>query len=422
MATKKEIEASIDTLRESLKSDDELIVFFAGHGDSWPYETPGIKQVREAGYIIPQDAEVSDHESSHHTNWHLSQYIGLRALLEDLDALPARHVLVILDSCDSGIAIDDISKRAPRGNGLAARGDGPTRWVISSADQGESADDGTLDEGHSLFAGWLLKGLRDGEADLNRRRAVSGQELAVFLHAQVRKASGLIQNPQFTQFGSGSGGDWDIPLRMNPILIGDPARDLTRSLPPRIRPQDDWDDEDEFVPESPGNRLIISSYECAGAQALECVTLGGRYEMGLLGEQDPPMAEALYRKACRNGEKLGCLALGKMLMLGKDGKPDLPRARVVFLHACDLGTPGGCYLAGAMFLEGEGGGRSDERGADLLQRGCDRGDGGSCYVLALLYREGRGRPTNAARYRELMKKGCALRDEDACNAISKMDK
>src|SRR6185312_7447980 len=194
-------------------------------------------------------------------------------------------------------------------------------------------------------------------------RAVSGQELAVFLHAQVRKASGLIQNPQFTQFGSGSGGDWDIPLRMNPILIGDPARDLTRSLPPRIRPQDDWDDEDEFVPESPGNRLIISSYECAGAQALECVTLGGRYEMGLLGEQDPPMAEALYRKACRNGEKLGCLALGKMLMLGKDGKPDLPRARVVFLHACDLGTPGGCYLAGAMFLEGEGGGRSDERGA-----------------------------------------------------------
>ena len=76
--------AAFSTLREELGQDDNLVVYYAGHGELDP--------ATGRGYWLPVDADPQDK-----TNWISSREISLQ-----LELLPARHVLVIADSCYSG--------------------------------------------------------------------------------------------------------------------------------------------------------------------------------------------------------------------------------------------------------------------------------------------------------------------------------
>jgi uncharacterized caspase-like protein len=94
-----------DDLPKLLCPNDDFILFFSGHGDSRPYQTGSFKG--ENGYLIPYDGRDQG----------VSSLIEVKAFLEEVGHLPARHILVILDACHSGIAVEDAQQ------GMKASGD-----------------------------------------------------------------------------------------------------------------------------------------------------------------------------------------------------------------------------------------------------------------------------------------------------------
>jgi hypothetical protein len=76
--------SALNEMRESLKPEDNLLVYYAGHGE--------ISADGKQGYWIPVDGQAGAA-----TTW-----ISNGAISEILDTMQARHVLVVADSCYSG--------------------------------------------------------------------------------------------------------------------------------------------------------------------------------------------------------------------------------------------------------------------------------------------------------------------------------
>jgi hypothetical protein len=74
------------TLSEEVGKDDRVLFYFAGHGIAADGEEG------PAGYIVPVDADPAD----------VKTFIPMEDLHRRLDALPCRHLLLILDCCFSG--------------------------------------------------------------------------------------------------------------------------------------------------------------------------------------------------------------------------------------------------------------------------------------------------------------------------------
>lgn len=145
--TRQAVESLIDDeLRAKMQPDDDLIIFFAGHGTTRTDTTGDL--VTKAGFLVPYDA----HGPGVGERW--SDYINVDELLRMVSSLPAKHILVILDSCHSGLALgagfsssrglehlsEDMSRKI-------------SRKVIASAEGDQlAADSGPL-PGHSLFTG-----------------------------------------------------------------------------------------------------------------------------------------------------------------------------------------------------------------------------------------------------------------------------
>ena len=82
-ANRFEILSALNDMREQLKDNDNLLVYYAGHGE--------IDTSRQ-GYWLPVDAQADTP-----TSW-----ISNRAVSDILTTMEAKHVLVIADSCYSG--------------------------------------------------------------------------------------------------------------------------------------------------------------------------------------------------------------------------------------------------------------------------------------------------------------------------------
>src|SRR5262245_45436615 len=134
-ATGGAIEALVADELTSLRADDSLIVFYAGHGGT---RTQRVGQ-REVctGYLIPVDGG----DAGRVTSW-----IEIDPWLRRIAKLPPRHILVILDACFSGIALSSAIKWGRDSgtlNGLpfATTNSRPSRLVITSALDDELAMD-----------------------------------------------------------------------------------------------------------------------------------------------------------------------------------------------------------------------------------------------------------------------------------------
>jgi hypothetical protein len=141
-----------------------------------------------------------------------SEYINVDEFLRMVSTLPAKHVLVILDSCHSGMAL---------GSGFTGSrgldhltGDMQrlvSRKVISSA-QGDqlAADRGPLPD-HSLFTGLLIQGLSSGKADNFGQGFITSNQLGSFVQHEVSVAEQSRQTPLFGTFYGDGGGDLMLP-------------------------------------------------------------------------------------------------------------------------------------------------------------------------------------------------------------------
>ena len=140
-----------------LKPEDSLVIFFAGHGTTRNDKIGD--ETRSVGFIVPVDARAPG------ANEHWSDYLNVEELLRTISSLPAAHILVILDSCHSGMALG--SKFSTSRDDTRFERDmlvKVSRKVIASA-QGDqlAADSGPLPN-HSLFTGLMIQGLTNGQS------------------------------------------------------------------------------------------------------------------------------------------------------------------------------------------------------------------------------------------------------------------
>jgi uncharacterized caspase-like protein len=187
---------------QGLGPDDSLVVFYAGHGTTQRHRLDD--RWISTGYLVPVDAQDR-----------VATWIDLEGWLRAIARLPPRHILVVLDACHSGIALDPViqwREHGVRAMPVAALTARRSRRVITSALADEVACDGGPVPGHSLFTGCLIEalthGIRPGAAG-----PVTGSELALYVQRRVGSYPDARQTPDFGAFALDDRGEMAIPIR-----------------------------------------------------------------------------------------------------------------------------------------------------------------------------------------------------------------
>ncbi|MBI5240874.1 MAG: caspase family protein [Elusimicrobia bacterium] len=193
LATRSNMEKYLESwLPARVGADSKLLVYFSGHG------SPGIDSGQ--AYLVPWDGDV---------NFLAKTGYPLKRLYENLNALAARRVVVLLDSCFSGAGGRSILPKGTRP--LVSKVDvgGGTLGkvvVLSASDSSEitGADEA---QGHGLFTYHLLKGLNE------KRGQATLKALYDYLLPRVQDAARHQNRDQTPQLlSSGSDGE-ELSLR-----------------------------------------------------------------------------------------------------------------------------------------------------------------------------------------------------------------
>jgi hypothetical protein len=181
-ATRYEILSALNQLRETLTDKDNLLIYYAGHGD--------LDRANNRGNWLPVDAEPSNT-----ANW-----ISNAAISDLLNTMPAKHVMVVADSCYSGAMTNAAVARATpdmpdnvRKKWMRIMAETRTRTVLTSGGVKPVIDNGG--DGHSLFARAFLDVLQSQNAVLE------GQKLYWDVAERVRSAAAQLKVEQTPQYG-----------------------------------------------------------------------------------------------------------------------------------------------------------------------------------------------------------------------------
>lgn len=143
-AGREKIIDALNEYRSRSNPDDKLLIYYAGHGH--------FDDDTKKAYWIPADAKLSSP-----ANWIIADDVT-----SGIKAIPARHILIVSDSCYSGTltrATDfKLSTPAERERYLEKMRGGTARLLMASGGNEPVADGGG--SGHSVFARALLDGLR----------------------------------------------------------------------------------------------------------------------------------------------------------------------------------------------------------------------------------------------------------------------
>lgn len=144
-ATHDNIMKELNSLRNTLKPDDKLIIYYAGHGI--------LDKTTDASYWLPIDAETNDD-----TKW-----IDSKRISDQLKRFSSRQIVVIADSCYSGTLSRqvtlDMSGGDSRENYLKKLQEKHSRVLIASGGNEPVSDSGS--SGHSIFAATLINALKN---------------------------------------------------------------------------------------------------------------------------------------------------------------------------------------------------------------------------------------------------------------------
>ena len=174
-ATRSDILGALARYRATLKPDDNLLIYYAGHGV--------VDNVTEQGFWLPIDAEEQNP-----TNW-----ISNSDLTGMLRAIRARHVMVVADSCYSGTLVRAASAQLRTAREkekwikrmLTKRG----RTALVSGGL-EPVSDSGVGRDHSVFAEAFLSALRENNNVMDGQALFDAIKRPVVLNAD--------QTPQYS--------------------------------------------------------------------------------------------------------------------------------------------------------------------------------------------------------------------------------
>lgn len=167
-ANRKTILNELNNLATQVLPTDNLVIYYAGHGE--------INPRNKKGYWIPCDADDAD----------FSSLIPNSAIIDSISGIEAKHVLLISDSCFSGTFLSQSRSSSNNTQCFHSKLDSEdSRWVISSG-RSEKVSDGSVGIG-SPFANSLVNILYQ-----NSEKYISVAEIAVKLQKEV----GISNNQQ----------------------------------------------------------------------------------------------------------------------------------------------------------------------------------------------------------------------------------
>jgi hypothetical protein len=144
-AGRAEIVTALNEYQQRLDERTRLLIYYAGHGI---FDKTG-----EKAYWLPVDADKNND-----VNWIMADEVTVK-----LKRIPARHVLIVSDSCYSGAMSRDtatgLTTPAERSRYLLKSGEGMSRVLMASGGNEPVSDSGG--GAHSVFAAALLRGLRE---------------------------------------------------------------------------------------------------------------------------------------------------------------------------------------------------------------------------------------------------------------------
>jgi len=165
--TRKQIIQTLDQLRSQVAGNDNLLIFYAGHG----YWDKDMNQ----GYWLPKDAAWKDR----------SAWLSNSTVRDYLRGIKAQHILLIADACFSGGIFKTRNAFKNMSTAIAELYKYPSRKAMSSGTLNEVPD-------KSVFSEYLIKRLK-GSSDHH----LSAERLFSLFREAVINNSPTRQIPQF---------------------------------------------------------------------------------------------------------------------------------------------------------------------------------------------------------------------------------
>lgn len=184
--TRKAILRAFDELTYKLRKDDNLLIFFAGHGRQ--------DEKSQQGYWLPADAE-NDYDAD---------WLSNSTIRDQLRRLPCQHVLVVSDACFSGELISTRGGAQPT-KAIQQLYSLRSRRAITSSGN-------TVVPDRSVFLNYLVQRLTE-----NTKPYLTASELFVSMREAVINNSSLKQVPMYgyIQQSGDEGGDFIFIRRSN---------------------------------------------------------------------------------------------------------------------------------------------------------------------------------------------------------------
>jgi len=174
-ATRSDIVGAINQFRKSLTAEDQLLIYYAGHGE--------FNRGTGKAYWLPVDAKNDED-----TNWIIADRIT-----SNIKIIPSQHILIVSDSCYSGTftrAGDvNLNTTIKRNRYIKKMQSKKSRTLLASGGNEPVSDIGG--EGHSVFAKAFLSGLKSIE-----NNKFTAEEL-YYRHIKEMVAGSSDQTPEY---------------------------------------------------------------------------------------------------------------------------------------------------------------------------------------------------------------------------------
>jgi tetratricopeptide (TPR) repeat protein len=168
-----------DELPATMRNNDALFVFFAGHGATEELSDGGLE-----GYIIPVDGDTKDYRSS---------AISMSSIHEMIKRYKAKHILFAFDSCYSGLGLKRGGGEKIVGGFIKTMSEKSAVQIITAGGKDEQAAE---KKGHGVFTKALLDSI-ESKLGLSKEGYLVASDVSQAVRKRVVEDTDGRQNPLF---------------------------------------------------------------------------------------------------------------------------------------------------------------------------------------------------------------------------------
>ena len=203
-ATRYQILTELNRLMDTLSERDNLLIYYAGHGE--------IDEATQVAFWLPVDADPKND-----SNW-----ISSDDLTRKIGPLRARHVLVVADSCYSGVLTRSSMSQAKSGATEEERNEWlktvaskKSRHLLSSGGRAPVMDGGGGK--HSVFAAVFIEALSVNDDVLDGKHLGEAVSMRVLKKSKDMKfGEGQLPDYRPIRFADNDGGEFLFPRPKTP--------------------------------------------------------------------------------------------------------------------------------------------------------------------------------------------------------------